>query len=146
MKRLIILTFSFFLIFTNISFATHNDILKTIDDATMVNDRISIMIKNITGDDPLDIDDFKKEIKFCETLLAENSNKMISLYSSESDIELKRSYASMIYIMALYKLSLTSMAIYIDDDNKAEYFIETCSTYNSANSTLKAIKSLSKYK
>ncbi|MGX4598991.1 hypothetical protein [Faecalimicrobium sp. JNUCC 81] len=142
MKKLLALTVSFFLIFTNISFAEKNDIIKSIKDITMVNDRISIMIKTITGDDPLDIDDFKKEIKFCETILGENSKKMTSLYSSETDIELKRSYSLMLYIISLYELSLSSMVVYINDDNKTDYFIDTCSSYSNATIALKNIKSI----
>ncbi|WP_042272201.1 hypothetical protein [Faecalimicrobium dakarense] len=142
MKKFLVLTLSFFLIFTNISFAEQKDITKTIKDVTMVNDRISIMIKKITGDDPLDIDDFKKEIKFCESILGENSKKMTSLYSNESDIELKRSYSSLLYIMSLYELSLSSMVVYINDDSKTDYFIDTCSSYSGANIALKTITSI----
>lgn len=144
MKRVFILTLSFFMIFTNISFASQNDIIKSIDDVTIVNDRIDIMIKNITGDDPLNMDSFKKEIKFCESILGENSKKMTSLYSSESDIELKRSYSSLLYIMSLYELSLSSMVVYINDDGKTDYFIDTCSSYRNANIALQTIKSIYK--
>lgn len=142
MKKLLILTLSFFLIFANISFASEKDIIKSIDDVTMVNDRIAIMIKSITDDNPLNIDDLKKEIKFCGSILGENSKKMTSLYSSESDIELKRSYSSMLYIMSLYELSLSSMVVYINDNSKTHYLIDTCSSYRNANIALKTIKSI----
>lgn len=69
MKRIFTLTLCFLLLFTNISFANRNDITEAIKDIELVNNRMDIMIKKITGDDPLDTEEFKKDIKFCESIL-----------------------------------------------------------------------------
>lgn len=140
MKKLLGLTLCFVLIFTNISFADKNNITEAVKNIDMVNNRMEIMIKKVTGDDPLNIDELKKDIKFCESILGETSKKVSTLYSNELDIEMKRTYSVLLYTASLYELSLVSMLVYISDDSKTNYFIDTCSTYQQGNISLGSIK------
>lgn len=149
MKKIIILLSCFMLIFTNISFADQNTytsisqqyIIDAINDIEEVNNRIYILIKQVTGDDPLDSDTMFKNIKLCESMLDSQSDKIVVLNSNISNKELKRKYSSLLHVISLYKLSLSSLSVYIEDDSKADFFIDTCSNYQSGNISLKAFKS-----
>lgn len=141
MKRIFTLTLCFLLLFTNISFANRNDITEAIKDIELVNNRMDIMIKKITGDDPLDTEEFKKDIKFYESILGERLKKVADLYSSESNLEIRRTYSAVLYTASLYELSLSSMLVYVTDDSKTNYFIDTCSTYQQGITSLNHLKS-----
>ena len=141
MKKIISLTLCFMLLFTSISYGQTNNISDAIKDLEMVGNKINIMINEISGDEPLDMTQFVKEIKFCESILASCSKQISKGYSNESDVELKAAYSSLLYVSSLYALSLSSMAVYINNNSKSNYFIELCSTYKDGTLALHEIKS-----
>lgn len=126
---------------TNISSASKADIQNAIKDIEMVNNSINIMIKKIVGDDPLETEELKKDIAFAETILGSQSSKISTLYSKESDFELRRTYSNILYTLSLYQLSLSSMLVYVNDTNKVDYFVDTCTSYSIGESSLKTLKS-----
>lgn len=136
MKKSIISFICFLLMFTSISFADNNQIKQTLKDMELVNNNISIMIKQIVGDEPLNTDNLNKDIKFLESILGERSKNITSLYAAESSTELKRTYSTLLNTISFYELSLNSMKVYIDDNSKIDYFIETCTTFYSGNISL----------
>ncbi|KHS56188.1 MULTISPECIES: hypothetical protein [Terrisporobacter] len=155
MKKLFTLALCLILVSTNISFADTNnisvstnissaskaDIQNAIKDIEMVNNSINIMIKKIVGDDPLETEELKKDIAFAETILGSQSSKISTLYSKESDFELRRTYSNILYTLSLYQLSLSSMLVYVNDTNKVDYFVDTCTSYSIGESSLKTLKS-----
>ena len=155
MKKLFTLALCLILVSTNISFADTNnisvstnissarkaDIQNAIKDIEMVNNSINIMIKKIVGDDPLETEELKKDIAFAETILGSQSSKISTLYYKESDFELRRTYSNILYTLSLYQLSLSSMLVYVNDTNKVDYFVDTCTSYSIGESSLKTLKS-----
>lgn len=155
MKKLFTLTLCFILVSTNISFAntnnitvstnisyaSKNDITNAIKDIEMVNNSTKIMIKKIVGDEPLDTEELKKDIAFAESILGEQARKISTLYSKESDFELRRTYSTILFAISLYQLSLSSMLVYVNDTNKVEYFIDTCTSYSAGENSLEILKS-----
>ena len=97
----------------------------------LVDNNMSIMIKQIVGDEPLNTDNLNKDIKFLESILGERSKNITSLYATESSTELKRTYSTLLNTISLYELSLNSIKAYINDNSKVDYFIEACTTYYS---------------
>lgn len=141
MKKLISLTLCFMLLFTSISYGQTNNISSSIKDLEMVRNEINLMIKEISGDEPLDMSKFKEDVKYCESILASLSKKISKDYSNESDIELKAAYSSLLYVSSLYALSLNSIIAYIHNNTKSHYFIDICTTYREGTLALDAIKS-----
>lgn len=140
MKKIFALTLCALLFFTNISFANTISLTDSIKDIEMVNDRMYIIIKQITGDEPLDIKELNQDIKFCESILSTRSKKISDAYSNKSSVEVGRTCSALLYTISLYQLSLTSIVMYLNDDSKAGYFIEACSSYQQANVSLKNLK------
>lgn len=155
MKKLFTLALCLILVSTNISFADTNnisvstnissasktDIQNAIKDIEMVNNSINIMIKKIVGDDPLDTEELRKDIDFAETILGSQSSKISTLCSKESDFELRRTYSTILYTLSIYQLSLSSMLVYVNDNNKVDCFVDTCTSYSIGESSLKTLKS-----
>lgn len=155
MKKLFTLTLCFILICTNISFANPNNITistnissasktnikNAIKDIEMVNNSTKIMIRKIAGDDPLDAEELRKDIAFAETILGAQASKTSTLYSKESNFELRRTYSTILYSISLYQLTLSSMLVYVNDTNKVDYFVDTCTSYSAGESSLKNLKS-----
>ncbi|UEL48110.1 hypothetical protein [Terrisporobacter hibernicus] len=155
MKKLFTLMLCFILVSTNISFANANNITvstnissantnnitNAIKDIEMVNNSTKIMIKEIVGDKPLETEELRKDIAFAESILSEQSNKLSALYSRESDFELRRTYSTLLYTIALYELSLSSMLVYVNDTNKLDYFIDAITSYSAGENSLEIIKS-----
>ncbi|UPA32062.1 hypothetical protein L0P85_07980 [Terrisporobacter glycolicus] len=129
MKKILALTLCFLLLFTNTSYGQPNNIKTAIQDLDTVNNRVNLMIKEITGDEPLNINELTKDIKFCESILASNSKQISNSYSAETDIQLRRTYSTILYTIALYELSLNNMLVYINDDSKTSFFIDTCAVF-----------------
>lgn len=155
MKKLFTLALCFILFSTNISFANTNniavstnissasktDIQNAIKDIEMVNSSTNIMIKKIVGDDPLDTEELRKDITFAETILGAQASKISTLYSKESDFELRRTYSTILYAVSLYQLTLSSMLVYVNDTNKVDYFVDTCASYSAGETALESLKS-----
>lgn len=141
MKKFLTLTLCFILLFTNTSYCQSNNVKTAIQDLDTVNNRVTIMIKEITGDEPLNIDELTKDIKFCESILASSSKQISNLYPLESNLELKRTYSTILYTISLYGLSLNSMLVYINDDSKTNYFIDTCYSFKQGTISLDYLKS-----
>ncbi|MEW9079855.1 hypothetical protein [Terrisporobacter glycolicus] len=155
MKKFFTLMLCFILVSTNISFANTNniavstnissasktDIQNAIKDIEMVNNSTKIMIRKIVGDDPLETEELRKDIAFAESILAEQSNRISTLYSRESNFELRRTYSSLLYTITLYELSLSSMLVYVNDTNKLDYFIDAITSYSSGEDSLEDLKS-----
>lgn len=141
MKKFLILTLCFILLFTNISYSQPSNVKTAIQDLDTVNNRVNLMIKEITGDEPLNINELTKDIKFCESILASNSKQISNAYSTETNIQLRRTYSTILYVIALYELSLSSMLVYINDDSKTNYFIDTCAVFKQGNISLHELKS-----
>lgn len=140
MKKVFISTICFLLIFTNVSFANTISLTDSIKDIEMVNDRIYIIIKQITGDDSIDLNELNGDIRFCESILSTRAKKISDAYSNKSSVEIGRTCSSLLYVISLYELSLTSITMYIHDDSKANHFIEACSSYQQANFSLQNLK------
>ncbi|MCR8747107.1 hypothetical protein [Romboutsia lituseburensis] len=140
MKKVFVSTLVFLLIFTNVSFANTISLKDSIKDIEMVSNRMYIIIKQITGDDTLDVYELNRDIKFCESILSTRAKKISDAYSNKSSIEVGRIYSALLYTISLYQLSLTSITMYIRDDSKANHFIEACSSYQQGNSSLENIK------
>ena len=141
MTKFLTLTLCFILLFTNISYGQPNNVKTAIQDLDTVNNRVNLMIKVITGDEPLNINELTKDIKFCESILASNSKQISNAYSTETNIQLRRTYSTILYVTALYELSLSSMLVYINDDSKTSYFIDTCAVFKQGNMSLHELKS-----
>lgn len=155
MKKLFTLALCLILVSTNISFADTNnisvstnissssktDIKNAIKDIEMVNNSTKIMIRKIAGDDPLDTEELRKDITFAETILEAQASKTSTLYSKESNFELRRAYSTILYTISLYQLTLSSMLVYVNDTNKVDYFVDTCTSYSSGEDSLKTLKS-----
>lgn len=140
MKKILALTLCFLLLFTNTSYGQPNNIKTAIQDLDTVNNRVNLMIKEITGDEPLNINELTKDIKFCESILASNSKQISNAYSTETDIQLRRTYSTILYTISLYQLSLSSMLVYINDDGKTSYFIDTCANFRQGTISLDYLK------
>lgn len=140
MKKLISLTLCFLLFFTNISYAQTTNISTSIKDLEIVRDKISLMVKEISGDKHIDISKFKEEVMCCESILATRANQLSKDYSNESNIELKAAYSSLLYVSSLYALSLNSIMVYMHNNSKSQYFIDICTTYRDGTLTLDEIK------
>lgn len=140
MKKIFALTLCALLFFTNISFANTISLTDSIKDIEMVNDRMYIIIKQITGDQPLDVNELNRDIKFCESILSTRAKKISDTYSNKSSLEVGRTCSALLYTISLYELSLTSITMYINDDSKANHFIEACATYQQANFSLQNLK------
>lgn len=155
MKKLFTLTLCFILIFTNISFANTNNITvstnissantnniaNAIKDIEMVNNSTKIIIKKIVGDDTLDTEEVRKDIAFAESILGEQSSKISTLFLKESDFQIRRTYSSILFTISLYQISLSSLLVYVNDTNKVEYFIDTCTSYSAGENSLEILKS-----
>lgn len=141
MKKTLVLTLSFLLIFTNISFADTNMVTKSIKDLEMVNNNIDIMIKSILSNDAIDKEDIFKQVAFNESILAGNSNTFSNLYAKEKDFKLKRSYSSILYINSLYELALSSLLIYLNDENNLDAFLDSSASLVNGNALLLQLKS-----
>ena len=140
MKKAFILALCFILTFTNISFVNADEISDSIKNIDEANNRIHIIIKNFVSEEEIDAENIKKEIKFSESILAQEAKKISELYSSESDLEMRKSISSLLHIIALYDLSLKSITVYHDDNSKTEYFIEGCSAFQQGNIALNNVK------
>lgn len=140
MKKILALTLCFSLLFTNTSYGQPSNIKTAIHDLDTVNNRVNIMIKEITGDEPLNVNELTKDIKFCESILAANSKQISNAYSTETDIQLRRTYSTILYNISLYQLSLSSMLVYINDDSKTSYFIDTCANFRQGTISLDYLK------
>ncbi|MDU4861077.1 MAG: hypothetical protein E6356_07640 [Terrisporobacter othiniensis] len=140
MKKILALTLCFLLLFTNTSYGQPSNIKTAIHDLDTVNNRVNIMIKEITGDEPLNVNELTKDIKFCESILAANSKQISNAYSTETDIQLRRTYSTILYNISLYQLSLSSMLVYINDDSKTSYFIDTCANFRQGTISLDYLK------
>lgn len=140
MKKAFILALCFILTFTNISFANADEISDSIKNIDEANNRIHIIIKNFVSEEEIDAENIKKEIKFSESILAQEAKRISELYSSESDLEMRKSISSLLHIIALYDLSLKSITVYHDDNSKTEYFIEGCSAFQQGNIALNNVK------
>lgn len=140
MKKIFVSTICAVLLFTNISFANTISLTDYIKDLEMVNDRMYIIIKQITGDEPLDVNELNRDIKFCESILSTRAKKISEAYSNKSSLEIGRTCSALLYTISLYQLSLTSISIYINDDSRANHFIEACSSYKQANAALNTLK------
>lgn len=140
MKKVFVSTICFLLIFTNVSFANTISLTDSIKDIEMVNDRIYIIIKQITGDKPLDVNELNRDIKFCESILSTRAKKISDTYSNKSSLEVGRTCSALLYTISLYELSLTSITMYINDDSKANHFIEACATYQQGKYSLTNLK------
>lgn len=141
MKKIFVSTLCFLLFFTNVSFANTISITDSIKDIEMVSNRIYIIIKQITGDSPLDVHELNRDIKFCESILSTRAKKISDVYSNKSSVDTGRACSSLLYIISLYQLSLTSITMYIYDDSKADHFIEACSSYQQGKISLNTFKS-----
>lgn len=126
---------------TNISYASKNDITNAIKDIEMVNNSTKIMIKKIVGDEPLDTEELKKDIAFAESILGEQARKISTLFLKESDFQIRRTYSSILFTISLYQISLSSLLVYVNDTNKVEYFIDTCTSYSAGENSLEILKS-----
>ena len=140
MKKILALTLCFLLLFTNTSYGQPSNIKTAIQDLDTVNNRVNLMIKEITGDEPLNINELTKDIKFCESILASNSKQISNAYSTETDIQLRRTYSTILYTVSLYQLSLSSMLVYINADSKTSYFIDTCADFRQGTISLDYLK------
>lgn len=140
MKKAFILALCFILTFTNISFVNADEISDSIKNIDETNNRIHIIIKNFVSEEEIDAENIKKEIKFSESILAQEAKRISELYSSESDLEMRKSISSLLHIIALYDLSLKSITVYHDDNSKTEYFIEGCSAFQQGNIALNNVK------
>lgn len=140
MKKVFVFTLCALLFFTNISFANTISLTDSIKDIEMVNDRMYIIIKQITGDEPLDVNELNQDIRFCESILSTRAKKISDVYSNKSSVEVARTCSALLYTISLYQLSLTSISMYINDDSKANHFIEACSSYQQANVALNTLK------
>lgn len=140
MKKILALTLCFLLLFTNTSYGQPNNVKTAIQDLDTVNNRVNLMIKEITGDEPLNINELTKDIKFCESILASNSKQISNAYSTETDIQLRRTYSTILYTVSLYQLSLSSMLVYINADSKTSYFIDTCADFRQGTISLDYLK------
>lgn len=140
MKKAFILALCFILTFTNISFVNADEISDSIKNIDEANNRIHIIIKNFVSEEEIDAENIKKEIKFSESILAQEAKRISELYSSESDLEMRKSISSLLHIIALYDLSLKSITVYHDDNSKTEYFIEGCSAFQQGNIALNNVK------
>ena len=140
MKKAFILALCFILTFTNISFVNADEISDSIKNIDEANNRIHIIIKNFVSEEEIDAENIKKEIKFSESILAQEAKRISELYSSESDLEMRKSISSLLHIIALYDLSLKSITVYHDDNSKTEYFIEGCSAFQQGSIALNNVK------
>ena len=140
MKKAFILALCFILTFTNISFVNADEISDSIKNIDEANNRIHIIIKNFVSEEEIDAENIKKEIKFSESILAQEAKRISELYSSESDLEMRKSISSLLHVIALYDLSLKSITVYHDDNSKTEYFIEGCSAFQQGNIALNNVK------
>lgn len=154
MKKFFILILCFILVSTNISFANTNNttvsttvssadmsaIRNAIKDIEMVNNSTKILIKKIVGDDPLNTEEIIKDITFAQSILGEQTKKISNLYYRESDFELRKTYATILFTIILYELSLSSMTMYVNNTNKIDYFIDTCTSYSAGENSLKTLK------
>lgn len=141
MKKILTLTLCFMLLFTNTSYCQPTNVKTAIQDLDTVNNRVHLMIKEITGDNPLNIDELTKDIKFCESILASNSKHISNDYSTETDIQLRRTYSTILYTIALYELSLSNMLVYINNDSKTNFFIDTCAVFKQGTISLHGLES-----
>lgn len=141
MKKILTLTLCFLLLFTNTSYGQPNNIKTAIQDLDTVNNRVNLMIKEIAGDDPLNINELTKDIKFCESILAASSKQISNAYSTETNIQLRRTYSTILYTIALYELTLSNMLVYINDDSKTNFFIDTCAVFKQGTISLHDLKS-----
>ena len=130
------------LFFTNISFADTNDIKQTIKDIELVNNNINIIVKKVIGDEKLDINALEKDIKFSESILGERTKKVSSLYTTESNAELKNGYSILLNSLSYYALTLSNLEAYIHDESKVSNFIDTCANYRQGNITLLILQSI----
>lgn len=154
MKKFFILILCFILVSTNISFANTNNttvsttvssadtsaIRNSIKDIEMVNNSTKILIKKIVGDDPLNTEEIIKDITFAQSILGEQTKKISNLYYRESDFELRKTYATILFTIILYELSLSSMTMYVNNTNNVDYFIDTCTSYSAGENSLKTLK------
>jgi len=153
-KKFFILILCFILVSTNISFANTNNttvsttvssadtsaIRNSIKDIEMVNNSTKILIKKIVGDDPLNTEEIIKDITFAQSILGEQTKKISNLYYRESDFELRKTYATILFTIILYELSLSSMTMYVNNTNNVDYFIDTCTSYSAGENSLKTLK------
>ncbi|MEW9080839.1 hypothetical protein [Terrisporobacter glycolicus] len=125
---------------TNISSAKTNNITDAIRDIEMVNSSTKIIIRKIVGDEPLEAETLRKDIAFSQSILEQQSKKASTLYSRESDFELRETYASILFTIILYELTLSNILTYINDHSKVDYFIHACKSYLDAENSLKNLK------
>ncbi|WP_042276493.1 hypothetical protein [Faecalimicrobium dakarense] len=144
MKKILVSTLCLLLLFTNISFANSNLVEKSIKDLDMVNNNINILFKSILSKENLNKDDIFKQVAFNDSILAENSDKVITAYSKENNLALKRTYSSIIYVNSLYQLSLSSLLVYLNDTNQLDYFLDASASSVTANTLLLQLKADSK--
>ncbi|WP_434794604.1 hypothetical protein TPDSL_16790 [Terrisporobacter petrolearius] len=154
MKKFFILILCFILVSTNISFANTNNttvsttvssadmsaIRNAIKDIEMVNNSTKILIKKIVGDDPLNTEEIIKDITFAQSILGEQTKKISNLYYRESDFQLRKTYATILFTIILYELSLSSMTMYVNNTNNIDYFIDACTSYSAGENSLKTLK------
>lgn len=140
MKKLLILVTCFILLSTNLSFASPDEFTNSINELANVDNRLYMIINEITGDEPLNKDHLYKDIKFCHSILSSRSKIISNIYSNNSDLESAKTCASLLYTISLYELSLASLNVYVDNDTKADNFIDACAAYQNANISLNALK------
>lgn len=141
MKKLLVSIFCFLLLFTNISFANPSLVEKSVKDLDMVNNNINVLFKSILSKESLSKDDIFKQVAFNDSILIENSNKIITAYSKENNLHIRRTYSSIMYISSLYQLSLSSLLVYLADTNQLDYFLDASASAVSANTLLLQLKS-----
>lgn len=141
MKKFVTLLLCFMLLFTSSSYAQPNIISDTLNDMQTVDRRINIIIKSIIGDDPINVEEVEKEVRYVESILGQRSRQLENVRTSETNLQTRRSYTSLLYGITSYELTLDSILLYVNNQNQSDYFIEACSAYQHGSYVLNNISS-----
>ncbi|RDY24316.1 hypothetical protein CHF27_004325 [Romboutsia maritimum] len=141
MKKLFITILTIVFISTSMSFAnvpnsTADKLLSELDiihkDLTL----ITKMMMNIENKDAKEIDKIKQIIKRDNSIIDSNYSVLNNLYTNETNIELKKQYAEIGYILSSHAIALNNFSLYVDEPNNIDEFIDGVTMIRNGHMTL----------
>lgn len=141
MKKVLSITLITLLLSTTISFCQpSNNTIASVKDLNMVEDNLGIIIKNILLGEYDEVA-IRKSLRFNESILQNIYNNTIIEYKADKAPLKRREDVSILYISALYKLSINALDLYLDDKNMNDMFLlDSISEYREGNQILNIFK------
>lgn len=148
MKKILVYTLSFFLMFTTVSFAVSNEIIdNTIKDLNMVRNDTDVILKKIITDTSTSFDvnkaeEIKKQVAFDRTLINSVLTTVAREYNKTDDLSIQRIYNGITTAASIYGASLNAILLQIENPKDINHLFYAISEYTEGSRALNEIISI----